>query len=111
MLCPPATGKCWDKFRISRRGVAIVMQFVARIPGILAELVVHVGDVARRVGNGHDGMGVECGLDVAELLQRGLHPLLGLVARAPTRFHRLQSLDQFRLGQAGVVKDAQSIAD
>ena len=83
--------------------MVLAEQFLAGIFGNLAKLVVHVGDVARSVGDGHDRMSVERGLDVAELVQRGLHTLLGLLARAVARFQRLQSLDQFRFAQAGVV--------
>src|SRR5262245_20738578 len=78
-------------------------QFIAGIFGNLTEFVVRVGDVARRVGDGHDGMRVERVLDVAQFSNRSLNALLGLPPRVVARLQSLQPLDQLRPGQLGVV--------
>src|SRR5437868_1327391 len=67
-------------------------QFFAGIFRNLTKLVIHVSDVTSRIGDGDDGMSVERGLYVAQLLQCGLNACFR--AFAESRFEGFQALDQ-----------------
>ena len=52
--------------------VILAEQLLARVFGDRAELVVHEGDLSLRIGDGHDGVLVQRGLQVDDLLERYL---------------------------------------
>ena len=65
--------------------VVLAEQFFARILRYCAKLVVDEGDLPLRIGDGHDGVFVQRGFEVADLPERGLEFFVSLALFTATR--------------------------
>ena len=84
--------------------VVLAQQFFSRILRDRTELVVHERDPAARIGDGHDGVHVECGPQLGDLLERSVQRCVG-----PLQFRR--PIGDFPLQLVGVPFLLQGIAD
>ncbi len=70
--------------------VVAPQEFLATVLGYRTELIVHISDLTLRIGDRHDGMLIHGGLQVVELLERGLQILFSV--HEPEIFHGITAV-------------------